>query len=223
MNLSLSLSLSLSLQLFLRLSKQRSLLFRRMLRSVSWKLPARSDQRIVLQFLLFLPKHRGEEYKPSFQQHQRQRLRKLLLWRKPQNLKVTTILCQVRTHISCENWTAKFYNLVSDLILWYLIKDLISIWRIWSLMTLRWAASSTKAPPPSPWTSHPLWSTANISCLHLSLFSYRSIHLLVNMLPLYPFNHLFQRAHIPLHWNFFRVLMLEKLSWTLYCVVWWGL
>ena len=174
-------------------------------------------------YLLFLPKHRGEEYKPSFQQHQRQRLRKLLLWRKPQNLKVTTILCQVRTHISYKNWTEKFYNLVSDLILWYLIKDLISIWRIWSLMTLRWAASSTKTPPTSPWTSHPLWSTANISCLHLSLFSYRSIHLLVNMLPLYPFNHLFQRAHIPLHWNFFRVLMLEKWSWTLYCVVWWGL
>ena len=58
-------------------------------------------------------------------------------------------------------------------------------------MTLRWAASSTKATPTSPWTSHPLWSTANISCLHLSLFSYRSIHLLVNMLPLNPFNHLF--------------------------------
>ena len=124
---SLWLSLSLSLQLFLRLSKQRSLLFRRMLRSVSWKLPARSDQRIVLQFFAFLPKHRGEEYKPSFQQHQRQRLRKLLLWRKPQNLKVTTILCQVRTHISYENWTAKFYDLVSNQILWYLIKDLISI------------------------------------------------------------------------------------------------
>ena len=67
----------------------------------------------------------------------------------------------------------------------------IYIWRIWSLMTLRWAASSTKATPTSPWTSHPLWSTANISCLHLSLFSYRSIHLLVNMLPLFPFNHLF--------------------------------
>ena len=44
---------SLSLQLFLRLSKQRSLLFRRMLRSVSWKLPARSDQRIALQFVAF--------------------------------------------------------------------------------------------------------------------------------------------------------------------------
>ena len=71
-----SLWLSLPLQLFLRLSKQRSLLFRRMLRSVSWELPARSDQRIVLQFFAFLPKHRGEEYKPSFQQHQRQRLRK---------------------------------------------------------------------------------------------------------------------------------------------------
>ena len=73
----------------------------------------------------------------------------------------------------------------------------MSIWRIWSLMPLRWAASSTKAPPPSPWTSHPLWSTANISCLHLSLFSYRSIHLLVNVLPLYPFNHLFPTCTYP--------------------------
>ena len=73
----------------------------------------------------------------------------------------------------------------------------IYIWRIWSLMTLRWAASSTKAPPSSPRTSHPLWSTANISCLHLSLFSYRSIHLLFNMLPLYPFNHLFPTCTYP--------------------------
>ena len=116
----LSMTLSLSLQLFLRLSKQRSMLFRRMLRSVSWKLPARSDQRIALQFFAFLPKQRREVCETSFQQHQRQRLRKKLLWRKPQNLKVTTILCQVRTHGSYKNWTAKFYDLLSDQMLRYL-------------------------------------------------------------------------------------------------------
>ena len=59
-------TLSLSLQLFLRLSKQRSMLFRRMLRSVSWKLPARSDQRIALQFFAFFAKAKKRSMRNIF-------------------------------------------------------------------------------------------------------------------------------------------------------------